>query len=258
MATTRRVRVLPTPDDVSIALNTLVADTSAHSITDHNHLSIAISGGSLPAILSAHLKTNTTVDFSKWLVFLADERCVPHDHVDSNLGCIKRALLDHVQGVIFKERVFGIDEALVGDPDAAARDYQERLVKALLSSNKGEGLEVPPSLDLILLGIGPDGHTCSLFPSHPLLHERNLLVASIHDSPKPPSTRITLTYPLLNAAKHVVFVVTGAGKADMVANILNKEGNDKELLPAAMVLPEEGGVVTWLLDSAAAAKLATI
>lgn len=96
--------------------------------------------------------------------------------------------------------------------------------------------------------MGPDGHTCSLFPGHALLDEDKVLVAPIADSPKPPPRRITMTYPLINNAQACVFAMSGAGKADMVKRILV----DKEPLPAGMVRPTDG-TLTWILDEAAAA-----
>lgn len=112
-----------------------------------------------------------------------------------------------------------------------------------------------PSLDLVLLGVGEDGHTCSLFPGHALLKETGIWVAPIRDSPKPPPQRITLTFPVLNAARHTGFVCTGAGKAPVVKNIL-EDGNSGQY-PAGMVRPEAGDTtITWFLDKPAAAQLA--
>lgn len=131
------------------------------------------------------------------------------------------------------------------DPiDKVASDY-EKTVR--------ESFQMPsgiPSFDLLLLGVGPDGHTCSLFPEHKLLDEKTLLIAPISDSPKPPSGRITMTFPLINNARHSIFAVPGSGKADIIKSIFL----DKENLPAAKVTALEK--VHWLLDEGSAIHVA--
>ena len=109
-----------------------------------------------------------------------------------------------------------------------------------------------PVFDLILLGIGPDGHTCSLFPGHELLSEEDRWVAYIEDSPKPPPKRITLTFPVLNHAARIAFVAAGAGKADTLHTVLDEP---EKGLPASRVRPAHPGQLYWFVDDAAAEKV---
>ncbi|KAJ3300121.1 suppressor of los1-1 [Blyttiomyces sp. JEL0837] len=198
---------------ISQALNQKVAHLSQEAIARWGKFTVAVSGGSLPTILSAELKKNATVDWAKWHVFLADERCVPLDHADSNCKLIKNELLAHVS--IPANQVYPLNEEYAADPAKAAEDYTEKLKRVFGTSGF-------PQFDLILLGMGPDGHTCSLFPGHPLLNEKTAWVSWLTDSPKPPPSRITLTYPVLNIARCVIFVSTGESKAEVLHNILDK------------------------------------
>ncbi|XP_059608199.1 6-phosphogluconolactonase [Phlebotomus argentipes] len=126
--------------------------------------------------------------------------------------------------------------------EECAKDYEKRIREHFKEPEK------TPSFDLLLLGMGPDGHTCSLFPGHKLLAETSSLVAPISDSPKPPPERVTMTYPLINEAKCCVFAMAGAGKAEMVRRIIK----DKEDLPAGRVKPAD---CVWIIDEAAASQL---
>ena len=126
------------------------------------------------------------------------------------------------------------------DVDSAAKDYEAKL-KDLMGER--------PSADILLLGMGPDGHTCSLFPGHDLLNEESKIVAPIKDSPKPPPERVTLTLPVLNAAKTVVFVSTGEGKKEMIKNVLLDKN---ESFPATKVKPQK---LFWIVDKPAALLL---
>ncbi|MPC23988.1 6-phosphogluconolactonase [Portunus trituberculatus] len=126
---------------------------------------------------------------------------------------------------------------------AAAKDYEEKIRAKFPDSDW-------PQFDLLLLGMGPDGHTASLFPGHPLLDEQSVWVAAIADSPKPPPCRVTMTFPVINKARCCAFAMAGEGKADMVKRILG----DGEELPSGMVQPT-GGELLWILDKSAASKL---
>ncbi|KAG0026291.1 suppressor of los1-1 [Podila clonocystis] len=239
-----QIYTFPDTAALSQGLDKYVAKLSAEAIHRHGKFTVALSGGSLPKQLSAVLKHNSSVDFTKWIVYFADERCVPLDHEDSNYLLAKHELFDHVP--ILLENIHTIDPELVNDPEEAAEDYISQLAKTFATKDTVRF----PVFDLILLGVGPDGHTCSLFPDHELLKENTEWVASITDSPKPPSRRITLTFPVLNHAHHVAFVAAGAGKQDMLHKLLDTPGH----LPAQMVKPTTG-TLSWFVDDAAAQKV---
>jgi len=220
----------------------LIAQKSLEAIKDHGFFSVGFSGGSLPKIVCPGL-LSLQIDLSKWRVFFCDERYVPISHADSNYQGVKQHLLDKAS--VSPEEVLAINHDF--SLEEAAKDYESRL------KSWYPGIELP-SLDMLLLGMGPDGHTCSLFPDHALLKETSRFVAPISDSPKPPPCRITLTYPMINAAKCAVFVSTGASKASVLQQVL--ERSPKEPLPAARVKPAKGEL-HWFIDDAAASLLKT-
>lgn len=147
--------------------------------------------------------------------------------------------------------VYAINDAL--SAEGAADDY-ETVLKHLVKNNVVDFSAATgfPKFDLMLLGMGPDGHVASLFPGHPLLEENQKWVTFIKDSPKPPPERITFTFPVINSSAYIALVVTGAGKAGAVQTALGKSESSHKL-PVRMVSPE--GVLTWFLDKAAASKL---
>ncbi|KAJ2005064.1 suppressor of los1-1 [Coemansia thaxteri] len=227
-------------NEVAQGLDKLLAHLSSEAIARSGRFTVAFSGGSLPATVAKYVKHNSTIDFSKWFVFWADERCVDHSDSESNYRLVKEELLDHVP--IPAKQVFAIDPTLLSNSAAAAAEYQSQMVAVFDSV---------PVFDCILLGIGPDGHTCSLFPGHPQIEENDKWVVHIDDSPKPPPSRITLTLPVLNHARTVAFVATGAGKRGILREIID----DRNLaLPASHVAPTNGSAL-WFVDHAAAQDL---
>ncbi|KAG0231833.1 6-phosphogluconolactonase [Mortierella sp. GBAus27b] len=244
---TPQILSFPDAQALSTGLDEYVAKLSAEAIKHHDKFTVALSGGSLPKQLSAVLRHNTSVDFSKWIVYFADERCVPLDHEDSNYLLAKNELFNHVN--IPEENIHPIDASL--SPEDAAEDYISQLAKTFATRDSVRY----PVFDLILLGVGPDGHTCSLFPGHELLNETSVWCAAITDSPKPPPERITLTFPVLNHAHHVAFVAAGAGKQDILQKILDPAS--QEDLPARSVKPSTGSL-TWFVDDAAAGKITSL
>ncbi|KAF9974009.1 suppressor of los1-1 [Actinomortierella ambigua] len=245
-AGTTEIYTFPSTHALSEGLDKYVTKLSSEAIARHGKFTVALSGGSLPKQLSAVLKHNTQVDFSKWIVYFADERCVPLNHADSNYLLCKTELFDHVP--IPPENIHTIDPDLVNNPDDAAEDYISQLAKTFATKDSVRF----PVFDLILLGVGPDGHTCSLFPNHKLLEENQSWCAAIHDSPKPPPRRVTLTFPVLNHAHNVAFVAAGEGKQDMMHTLLDKHLATP--LPAQMVKPVTGSLI-WFMDDAAAGKV---
>eukprot|EP00049_Salpingoeca_infusionum_P007559 m.122967 g.122967 ORF g.122967 m.122967 type:complete len:318 (-) comp13742_c1_seq8:3620-4573(-) len=223
-------------------LATFVVEAGRAAIADHGYFSVAFSGGSLPTILSLGLDSGTKadVDTAKWKVFFADERCVPLDHEDSNYRVVRAECLDKIG--VPQANVFAINPEV--SPSEAAKEYEAQIVAELGPS---------PTFDLLLLGMGPDGHTCSLFPGHELLKVDDCLVASIADSPKPPPNRITLTYKAINQAKSVAFVCAGAGKADTLQQAFEPTPEQQDsVLPVQLVKAEQ---VVWFMDEPAAAKI---
>jgi 6-phosphogluconolactonase len=180
-------------------------------------LSLALPGGSAaeafcPALVPARVRWRD-VD-----VFWCDERAVPPDHPDSNYRIADERLLSRVH--VDPARIHRMP-ADAGDLTAAAAEYEKRLIRAS---------GAPPHVDIVLLGVGPDGHVCSLFPDHPALDERSRLVLPIVDSPKPPPRRLTLTLPALRQAL-VVVAVFDAAKAAVIHDALD---NPQSRLPVAL------------------------
>ncbi|TXT13798.1 hypothetical protein VHUM_01165 [Vanrija humicola] len=209
------------------SLADFIVKAQAEAVAARGQFTIALSGGSLPNNLKP-LADIPGIHWDKWQVFFADERIVPLDHPESNYAACAKAFLDHVP--IKREQIHTLNSSLFSEAQAVATDYEKQLVATFASTTTARY----PTFDLILLGMGPDGHTCSLFPGHPLLSEQSVWIAPIVDSPKPPPRRITFTYPVLNHAARVAFVATGEGKQEMLAKILD----EPELgLPCSRVRP---------------------
>lgn len=227
------------------AVATAFADYLAQRIEAHNgdfHLSL--SGGSTPKILFQLLADDyqDKIDWSRLHLYWGDERMVPHDDPESNYGEVKKLLLDHID--MPDGNVHPVPTAI--DAQAAAEAYGMVLKHKLPQKN---GL---PVFDLIMLGMGDDGHTASIFP-----HQMELLTASslcgVATHPSSGQQRVTLNGPILNAAKEVAFLVTGSNKTDRMGQILNRELGWKTF-PAAHIQPTDGSL-SWWLDDVAAAKL---
>ncbi len=197
---------------------------------------LALSGGSTPRHAYAELGRRTRdADLSRWHIWFGDERCVPPDHPESNHRMASEVWLSaSALPPAQVHRMRGEE-----DPPAEAERYERELYATL---------GTPPRLDLVLLGLGADGHTASLFPAAESLHEGRRLVRPALAS-RPPRERVTLTFAAINLARVVLFLVSGAEKARSLADVLARRGSVEEL-PALAVDPQEGRVL-WFADRAA-------
>jgi 6-phosphogluconolactonase len=216
----------------------LVEDAARLAIAQRRPFALAVPGGSaaealLPALIPA------AIDWSKVAVFWVDERMVPADDPQSNFGLAKRVWLDEVP--ISAEQIHRMhgDDAVPGEAAAA----YTRILREKLSE--------PARIDLVLLGVGADGHVASLFPGHRLLRAWDRDVAVLSDAPKPPPRRMTLTLRAITAARRIVVFAAGAAKADAIQDALRNEDSDLPLALATM----GDAPVTFLLDPDAASKL---
>ncbi len=229
-----KVEVFETAADVAAAAADLFASLIKEAIALRGHAFVALSGGSTPEAmyrLLAQPSRAAAIDGSKTVLFLGDERMVPTDDPRSNYGMI--------QGSAPRMSRFVMPvQTTLGDAALAAADYESTLRVAVKDTRR---------LDLVLLGLGEDGHTASLFPGMSSLKEQeHWVVASPAGTLPPPVDRVTLTLPVINAARNVVFLVTGKKKT----NILQRVMNGEEGLPAAIVHPTDGELY-WLIDKAA-------
>jgi 6-phosphogluconolactonase len=211
---------------------------------------VALSGGSTPRPLYQHLASSPyreRIDWSRIQVYWGDERNVGPESDESNYKMAREALLDHVP--VGPEQIHRIRGELVASE--AALDYQ-RVLQQTFGFTPGQPGEWP-RFDLILLGMGPDGHTASLFPNTMALEVRDRMVVA-NPVPKLDAERITLTVPVLDAAAAVLFLVAGADKADALAAVL--EGPPQPMLYPSQLVAPTNGALRWLVDQAAAARLA--
>ncbi|KAL7416634.1 hypothetical protein BDY24DRAFT_199638 [Mrakia frigida] len=235
----------PTNDKLVKSVADFVLKAQNDAIKKRGAFCLAISGGSLPSNLRG-LIGKKGVQWDKWEIFFCDERLVPLDHEDSNFASVDKLFLSETP--ITAAQVHTIDVSLLSDPEELADEYERQLIATFAQRDAARY----PVFDLILLGMGPDGHTCSLFPGHALLSEEDRWVAFIEDSPKPPAKRITFTYPVINHAYRVAFVAAGEGKQEVLGKVLD----EPELgLPSSRVRPSAPGQVFWFTDDAASAKV---
>ncbi|KAK7208278.1 putative 6-phosphogluconolactonase [Myxozyma melibiosi] len=238
------IYVFQDADDMAPALADYVLSAQTAALQRHDAFKIGVSGGSLVANLNKALLHDPKVEWGKWHIFFADERLVPLDSPDSNYGLLKSGLLDQLPEGTPQPIVHGIDVTKLDDSLEIADAYEKDLIKSFAAKDSVR----LPAFDLLLLGCGPDGHTCSLFPGHELLRENIAWVAPIEDSPKPPPRRITLTLPVVTQSLRIAFVAVGESKAPVLKTVFE---NPEEGLPCSLVNEGARGKVTWFVDTPA-------
>lgn len=238
--TKAEIQIFETVEALQSAAAREIADALTPT-TSGRVMRIALSGGSTPRRMHQLLAETAGIDWSRVHVYWGDERAVPPDDPESNFRMTRETLLD----------LLSIPEANIHrmrgeiDPADAAREYE-----ATLASTFGVSPPDVPKFDVIVLGVGPDGHTASLFPGTDALQERERWVVA-NEVPQQDTTRITLTYPVLNNGSLVMFLAAGANKRDALKRIFDPDETDRP--PATFV--QSAGRVIWFLDAEAGAAL---
>lgn len=239
-------KVVADKDALANELGALIERAAAEAITARGLFTIGLSGGSMAKFVCSALPSIST-EWSAWRLLFCDERLVPLSSPDSTLQLYLDGLVPATP--LKRDQFVEVDTHLPAAEAATA--YEQKLLSLFPAPAPSV-----PVFDLLLLGVGPDGHTASLFPGHALLDETSVTVAPITDSPKPPPSRVTLTFPAINSARCCVMALAGSEKADMVKMLKRQrsEAVSAEVLPAARVRPTNGELV-WLMDAAAAANI---
>jgi 6-phosphogluconolactonase len=239
-------------DDLSQAAAKRLISYSKECIAGRGRFTLALSGGNTPRALYnllAEPPAREEIDWFNTYLFFGDERCVAPDHPDSNYRMVQESLLNKVAMPI--ANIFRMEGEI--EPEKAAANYTRQLQEFFeLQTGSGPSPENFPVFDLVLLGMGPDGHTASLFPGTSALQERGRPVTHnfVH---KLESSRLTLTAPSINQARQVWFLVVGEDKAAILKRVLDGE-YQPQTLPSQLIKPQSGMLV-WFLDKAAASQL---
>lgn len=250
-ATPRRDALRVVADAAALARTgaELVVSSARDAVAAHGRFTLALAGGSTPrqlySLLATDAELRTTMPWRQTVFFWGDERLVAPDHPDSNYAMARAAMLDPAQVPAANiHRMKG--EA--GEAWSVAADYENEL-RAFFAT----GVADWPVFDLVLLGMGSDGHTASLFPESPALDEaRRWVVASTAITPGP--ARVTLTVPAINRAARIAFLVAGPDKAATLRRVL-RDRNDPRAHPARLIQPVAPGELVWIVDEAAASLL---
>jgi 6-phosphogluconolactonase len=240
--------VEPTPAALASRAAQYFVEMAEEAVIARGRARIAISGGSTPKAAfqlmgDAHQPWRARMPWDQLDLYWVDERCVPPDDQESNFRMTREALLDHAP--LLPEQIHRMEGEL--DPEAAAARYES----GLRNGFRLEGAEAP-RFDLVQLGMGPDGHTASLFPHTEALNEMMRLTVANH-VPQMNSWRITLTWPVINNARSVFFLIGGADKAGVLKEVLTG-ARDTERLPSQLIWPSSG-ILTVILDKSAASQL---
>lgn len=238
-----KIIIVPDAEALARTAAAMFVELARVSMQEQGRFTVALAGGNTPRQLYAHLATpdvSSQIDWGNVHLFWGDERCVPPFHPDSNFRMVRESLKVPVP----ERNIHRIQGEL--PPEEAAMRYEKEL-HAFFGDT--------PRFDLILLGLGEDGHTASLFPASPALNEQTRWAMAVsHEVPPPPLVpRVTFTLPVINLAREIIFLVAGREKAARVAQVLGEIPIHEEL-PARAVQPINGNL-TWLLDQPAAALL---
>jgi 6-phosphogluconolactonase len=238
------------PDSAALARRAVeyFVEMAGEAVEAQGRAHIAISGGSTPKaafelLADPNQPWRQRMPWEMLDLYWVDERCVPPDDAESNYRMTREALLDHVP--LKPDQIHRIEGEL--EPEAAAVRYEEELRSSFHLDGAGS-----PRFDLVALGLGSDGHTASLFPHSQAIHETNRLVVA-NRVPQTGASRVTLTWPMINRARSVFFLVSGQEKASVLKEVLTGP-HDPERLPSQLIWPSSG-ILTLILDKAAAALL---
>ena len=239
------IRSYSSLSELSLAAAEFIAELAEARIRERNIFTLVLSGGSTPRQLYEELANqpiSNRIDWQHTHLFWGDERCVPPNHQDSNFALAYETMISKV--VVPPANVHRIP-AETDSPKAAAEKYEKSLREFFRVATEPDSPRTFPSFDLVLLGLGEDGHTASLFPCDAALEEKTKWAVAVDGSTAAPSIpRVSLTLPVLNEARHVLFLASGASKRKVFREILNNP--EKTGYPAARVEPS--GRLLWFID----------
>lgn len=238
----KKIVVFNNKEDMLSAFQARYSEICAEAVAKRNKFTVAFSGGKTPREFYRRLRDDSArISWDKTHVFMVDERCVPYDSEDSNCGILADVLLEHVGMPAINRHFIRTDI----NPDEAASEYHEAIKRCFSEFNSRI-----PRFDLIILGIGEDGHTASLFPGHPSLVQKDKFAVSAR-ADKIPNLRVSMTFPVINNARNIIFLIEGKNKAAITKKILQDNSCSA---PAAMVNTPEG-VTYYFLDEDSASLL---